>query len=426
MNRIPLLAVLFLIALMTGCAPRDDGNGVLMSINIIDRNGFSETISSSDRLKDYEEIDFLKDQPYQKVMRVFSRDAAGDVHSYITSYHPNGQPKQYLEVVNGRAYGDYQEWHLNGNPKLEATVIGGVADLNTAAEASWLFEGMSRVWDEDGNLLAEIPYSKGELEGDSIYYHCNGVIWKRVPFCKGNIEGVSEVYLESGGLLQRTTYSGGLKNGLSQRYWPGGEVAAEEEYNQDLLMTGRYLDSNGRLVAQIENGAGQRALFGKESISELQDYHEGVSNGLVQVFGKNQVVVKEYHVKDGVKDGEEVEYFNAPSPASKPKPKLSINWRQGVIQGVVKTWYLNGVVESQREMSCNVKNGMATAWYRDGSLMLIEEYDRDRLARGEYYKKGDKFPVSQVVAGKGVATLFDPDGDFLRKVTYFNGKPGEQ
>ena len=90
---------------------------------------------------------------------------------------------------------------------------------------------------------------------------------------------------------------------------------------------------------------------------------------------------------------------------------------------MVKTWYPDGSMESQREMSGNYKNGLLTAWYIDGNLMLIEEYDRDKLIRGEYFKKGEKIPASQVAGGKGVATLFDSEGNYLRRVNIFNGRP---
>ncbi|MDB6080760.1 MAG: hypothetical protein JWO53_32, partial [Chlamydiia bacterium] len=41
----------------------------LISVNVIDRNGLSETIGSKDRLKQYENINFLTSQSYQKVLR---------------------------------------------------------------------------------------------------------------------------------------------------------------------------------------------------------------------------------------------------------------------------------------------------------------------------------------------------------------------
>ena len=90
---------------------------------------------------------------------------------------------------------------------------------------------------------------------------------------------------------------------------------------------------------------------------------------------------------------------------------------------MVKTWYEDGAVESQKEMSHNKKQGLSFAWYPDGSLMLMEEYDHDRLMKGSYFKKGDKQVTSQIENGKGVATLFDAGGHFLQKISYESGQP---
>lgn len=419
------VCLILLLAFCESCGWHSEKNKepVLTSINIIDREGFTETISGSERLGQYQDVDFLKDQPYQKVLRIYSRDQCGDVKAYITSYHPNGQPKQYLEVLNNRAFGTYREWYQNGFLKLEAFVIGGTADIHTAAQQSWLFEGEAKAWNENGGLQACILYAKGELQGYSTYYHCNGKIWKRIPYDKNLTEGRSEVYLEDGQLFQSTDYYKGKKQGESIRYWSCNKIAADEKFCDGLLMEGRYYDLQGNLQASIVEGTGYRALFGKDSLGELHEYHGGLLDGEVKIFGTNCALVRINHLKNDIKHGEEIEYYETVSSKQAPRPKLSINWAEGKIQGVVRTWYPNGVQESQREISNNMKSGMATAWYRDGSLMLIEEYDRDKLMKGEYYRKGDSHPISEINGGKGLATLFDSEGSFLRKIDYNNSAP---
>lgn len=390
----------------------------LTSVHIVDRNGFSETITNPDRLKQFQSIDFFTSQPYQKVLRIYSRNGKGDMCSFITSYHANGNPKQYLEIVNGRAFGPYYEWHSNGSMSLFTTILGGMPDITPAAEQSWLFDGSSWAWDDEGNVKAEVQYVGGELHGISTYYHKNGNVWKRIPYYKGLINGVMEVYLETGELLQQIHYDHDYKNGLAIRYWNANQIAAQEEYVDGLLITGEYYDLSGQQVAQICQGEGHRALFGRTSLTELQEYHQGVQDGEIQVFGKSGHLIKTYHVKNGHSHGEEQEFYPGTT-----QPKLSVAWYEGKIQGLVKTWYDNGTLESQRELSTNAKNGLSTAWYRDGSLMLIEEYDHDKLIRGDYFKKGDKIPVSFVQNGKGEASLFDAEGNFIRKVSYGHGKP---
>jgi antitoxin component YwqK of YwqJK toxin-antitoxin module len=416
------LFFIFIALLATSCTPKQNEHK-LVSLNLIDRDGMSETITSSERLKKYENADFLGAQPYQKVLRVYNRNAKGENPAFITSYHPNGQLYQYLEVLNGRAFGSYKEWYSNGHQKIAATVIGGEADVTTAAEKTWLFEDISLVWDEQGYLQAEIPYSKGILEGISTYYHPNGKIAKSIPFTNNQIHGTYTAFSSDGILIMTAEYNRGILAGPSLQYRRNGQVSVEELFCDGLLMEGRYFDIEQNITSEIKDGSGYRTVFLDDNISELHEFFNGRLEGLVQVFNAKNQLTRIYHVKDNQKQGEEIEYYALPIKSNKLISKISINWVDNKIQGLVKTWYENGVQESRREMSQNAKNGVATAWYKDGSLMLIEEYDRNKLMRGEYFRKGEKIPVSIINKGKGIATLFDAEGNFLRKMNYISGMP---
>jgi antitoxin component YwqK of YwqJK toxin-antitoxin module len=420
-----ILLLLFSVWLFFGCQHYQSSSSTqpkLKSICLIDRNGISETISHIERLKQYEKINFLCSQPYQKILRIYHRNPNGDIRALVNSYYPNGQSKQYLEVVNSRACGVYMEWHENGIRKLESFVIGGEPDINPSAENSWLFDGYTYSWSDEGILLATIPYEKGALQGESLYYHLNGRIWKKVPFSDNEIHGSFEIYLETGELLQQTKYCKGKKSGPSSRYWNLDRLASDEIYDDDLLLQGVYYDSTGTLISEIKDGNGYKAIFGKTGICELQEYQRGIQEGAVQVFDQNKLTRK-YYIKNNNKHGEDIEYDDQSS--RKELPKLLITWHEGKIQGIVKTWYDNGVQESNREMSNNSKNGLSTAWYRDGSLMLLEEYENNKLLKGEYYSRAEKKPISIVREGKGLATLFDSEGNFLKKVTYDKGVPSD-
>ena len=88
--------------LLAGCASRTSTSNpdTIVSIQVIDRNGFTETMSTDERLSQYQKVDFLTPQPFQKVQRVFSRNPEGKTRSAITSYHSNGHIFQYLEVLD--------------------------------------------------------------------------------------------------------------------------------------------------------------------------------------------------------------------------------------------------------------------------------------------------------------------------------------
>jgi antitoxin component YwqK of YwqJK toxin-antitoxin module len=420
--------VLLLCFLFTAsCAPRKDYNmnPTLAHINIIDQNGTSEVISNPERLKMYDNVNFLSNQPYNQVLRVYHRNTNGDIRACATSYYPNGQVKQSLEILNGRAFGPYQEWHENGRMKVDTFIVGGDPTLDQYAPSSWLFDGPSRAWDEEGNVSGEFTYSKGALDGDVVYYHKNGRIWKKAPFKGGLVDGTEQIFLDDGTLFQETTYSQNKKEGQSVRYWNVDQIASQETYIQDRLIEGKYYDLKGCPVSEVTKGCGNRALFSKTALSELHEYRNGIEEGLVQVFSASGLLLSSHEVQNQLKHGDEIIYYTTPVITGNPQPKVLITWTRGMIQGIVKTWYPNGIIESQREMSNNQKNGILTTWYEDGNLMMIESYEKDKLVRGEYFQTGSRIPISEVIAGNGTVTLYDSIGKYLRKVSYYNGRPIE-
>lgn len=414
---------LCLALLCAGCAYRSKAPE-LVSINLIDREGMSETVTNDERLKRYVDVDFLTPQPYLKVLRVYKTRDSSLIPAYVTSYHPNGQLRQYLEVVNGRAYGLYQEWYPNGVQKLEAKVIGGMADVTSEAEKSWLFDGICQVWNEEGGLQATIPYDKGVLVGSSTYYYPSGSVSKIIPYDNGQLNGVYQCYREDGLLLLTAEYQNSRLSGLSQAFWEDGSVAYEETYCNQRLLSGTYFDQTGRCLAQVKEGKGWRAFATPEGW-EFQEFRSGKLEGEVKSVDPQGVLLRSYSMKNGLKNGQEIIYVPQTDRATKPQPKVSISWVDATMHGLVKTWYEEGGQESQREMCKNLKNGLLSAWYKDGNLMLIEEYDNGKLIKGKYYRKSEKQPVSKVIGGRGLATIFDGDGNLLRKTNYNNGSPSD-
>jgi len=400
---------------LCGCASHQASEEHLTSLQIIDRNGFSETVSAKNRIETYEKIDFLANQPYQKVLRVYSRGKEGRILSKITSYHPNGQIWQYLETENGRAHGDFKEWHSNGQLKVQASVIEGVADITETAQLSWLFNGMSRVWDEEGRLIAEIPYEKGLLEGEARYYFATGNLSKSIPYRKDTIDGAISIFDASGAVVERMEYQKDLRHGLSSG--PG----YLEQYQNGLLIEGTYSHPDGSLISKIEQGFGKQAVFKEGRLQSLIEFQNGKPEGKIEEYNSSGSLSILYHLKDGKKHGEEWEYYS--STDGQLHPKLCLSWIEDAIQGVAKTWYETGVLESQREMHGNKKHGLAFAWYKEGDLMLMEEYENGLLIKGSYFKKWETRPVSRIERGQGIATLYTPEGNFLNKISYEKGAP---
>jgi antitoxin component YwqK of YwqJK toxin-antitoxin module len=391
-------------------------------MQIIDRNGFTETISIKDRLTPYQSVDFLSPQPYQKVLRVYGKNPQGKSTSKISSYHNNGHIWQLLDVVDGRAHGIYQEWYSNGQLRIQAFIIEGLADINDLAQTSWVFNGKSEVWDEQGNPIAEILYEKGLLHGPSSYFYPNGQLSQLIPYHQGNIHGETIRYDEEGNVLERVPFLQGQKQGSAFGKWSESLPAYEEQWDKGILLSGIYFNPQGEKIGEVVQGNGTKPLFQNNLLASRLEYQKGIQQGIIEDYYPNGELRCSYHVLDGKKQGEEWEYYSS-STKQKQKPKLNLHWHEDQIEGQVKTWYENGTLESQREIHQQKKQGLSFAWYKNGDLMMVEDYANDLLIKGSYFKRGDKTPVSKIEEGKGLATLFTSDGVFWKKIPYEKGKP---
>ena len=420
------LFLILLIGLLSGCASRHNNHeNQLSSIQLLDRNGFKETISAPERLQYYQSTDFFAPQPYEKVMRIYTRNVQGKTPSKLTTYHSNGELWQYLVVVNGRACGIYREWHENGVLRLELTVIEGLGDLSEEAQLSWIFDGPSRAMDVQGRLMAEIYYEKGKLQGNALYFHPNGKISKMTPYENDLIDGEVLYYDTKGVVIGKTPYIRGEKHGLATFKGDSKQPAYSEEYQNDLITEAIYHDFSGNIIARIEKGNGKQALYEKGKLRSIREYKEGLPEGEVQKFDERGHLQSIYHVKDDMKHGEEWIYYPKRNE-EKLQAKLYLQWSEEIIQGIARSWYPNGLLESEREIYDNRKHGVSSAWYSDGSLMMIEEYENDQLYRGSYMKKGNSTPVSTVANGEGTVTLYDAEGFFIKRIPYKKGCPVDE
>lgn len=404
--------------LSTSCNRSLGGPQKLSRMLIIDQNGVSETISDPKRLKKYQATAFEGHQPYQKVIRYFEGKGPGDKVAIGSTYYPNGQIHQYLEGKNSRAFGAYRQWYPHGQLKVEAHVIAGVLDFQDQAAETWIFDGPSTVYSEEGNVIAKINYSKGLLQGtQETYDECN-VLIKRECYDQGVLYGLRETFYLSSDPKSIERYLKGQKNEQALYYWPDGTMQAQEEWKNGKLITADYYSITGEELATVKAGFGKKAHFEKGKLAYLYEVKEGFLEGLVEKYNPEGLVIERYHIAEGAKYGQHTIYYEGTD-----QPKLQIPWQNNTISGLVKTWYRDGTLESQKEYQDGKKSGLHSVWYSNGRLMMVEDYSRGNLTRGEYFSHKTGQKLSQVIKGDGEATLCNPQGQVVKRIDYKNGQP---
>lgn len=394
----------------------------LVSLVIEDHQGFREKLTAKDRLSAYQKVHWLQPQPYRKVVRNYGHVRSGGTRSFITTYYPNGQLKQYLQVIDNRAQGTYCEWYADGIPKILASVSGGAAEVDSAAVETYSFVGITEAFDREGMLLAQLPYTAGLLHGEAIYYHSNGSVREKIAYEKGVRHGAYHRYNREGGVMEEGTYSDGHLQGLVLGYDHEGAVLFEEVYEEGLLVRGCYTLAE----TSVLNGEGTRWVKREDGGTELIEYRHGMPCGAHEIRDQRGILISCVHRQGDHKHGLETVYY-PPSrfgPATSIGiPKVQLQWNHDELQGQARTWYPSGRLESQRELVGNRLCGLSMAWYEDGALMLVEEYRDGLLIKGEYYPLGNTLPVTSVQQGTGVATLFDGQGHVTGRISYLDGQP---
>lgn len=404
--------------LLVSCHKSEKGS--LVQLQIVDRNGFTKTVTDGEDMRKYEVSDLRGPSHHEKVVRVYDKEGAG----VITLYHDNGVLWQFLETKAHRAHGSYEEYFSNGNIKIKALVSEGVADLTDEAKTSWVFDKESLVFDEEGNRVALLNYEKGVLQGEASYFYADGNVKTKIPYSHGKICGKKKGYDNNGDLILLVNYLEGLREGEAFFKGTKEEGAYEEVYRNDRVVYGKYFDLDGKVFSEIESGSGIKPIFADGYLLRSEAYQRGEREGTITLFRKDRTIESRFEMIDDKKHGEEILYFPAKLGAE-PIKKLLVTWKEGVIHGKVSSWYPNGVLECEKDMSDHKKEGTLLAWYMDSSLMMVEEYQKGKLINGKYLRKGDNVPISRVIDGMGDAHIYDKNGILLRKISYYNGLPIE-
>lgn len=119
----------------------------------------------------------------------------------------DGKVTRYTEQ-NVREIAHYKDGKLDGNQTLffPTSLI--------EAERSYkkgVLEGISKNYNQSGNVIEEIHYGSGVPNGEMIYYYANGAVRERITMVKGIKDGPFEEFNEIGELIASGDYRKGKR-----------------------------------------------------------------------------------------------------------------------------------------------------------------------------------------------------------------------
>ena len=297
------------------------------------------------------------------------------------------------KIVKEELKNDYKKEYLKRKNNLEK--IEGIKE-NIFSDGEFVFElkngivdniskniekktdiFVSKAFDKDGNLLKIAFFA--ELDEETFLYR---------EFNK-DLNLIVETYAIGEKSIQKAYYSNKklaytregrlvegynlLPNGKHTEYYKNGQIKVQGSYKEG--------KRNGEFKAFLKNGKSAGSVFYKDgkiikstlvkamkdnaSFSPVTDiYYKLEDSHTLRKVDYENGLLKTYFIynKDGIPDGESVEYYE------EGNIKSIIPFRNNIVEGLTITYYENGNIDEEVNYKNNKMNGEAKSYDENGKL----------------------------------------------------------
>lgn len=201
------------------------------------------------------------------------------------------KPEIYFQQITGnnKLMDGNEEIYLKSKQKDGFQIID-IYDTQNNLRATLSFknkipEGISKAYNK-GQLLREIPYKSGQIDGVMKTY--KGNLYIEESYQNGKKHGPTKIY-NSNTLIALKTYSNDVLNGESQEYSKNGELTLKATYQ------------NGKKHGLFQGFSNNKLVY-------AQEYENDFLQGESRTYGENEVLKIQRFYKNGLLDGEEKIY----------------------------------------------------------------------------------------------------------------------
>jgi len=232
--------------------------------------------------------------------------------------------------------------------------------------------------EEDGQIISTLKtgvkvarsYENGALHGPTTYTFPNSsVIEKTLVYDQGTL--LKEVTQDPAGLPMREEVYEFDDRTLITLWDEKGAPISLEEYNDELLVDGKYYTPDHELEGQVISGIGERV---KRDRSGLLISRDGIDNGIMT----SRI---SYHPSGLVHTVSRYDNYQLHGLQQKftstGKPLMDLHWNHGVLDGE-KVIYRNGIKVAIIPYVNGQKNGLETHFDDLGNLTAEIEWKLDK------------------------------------------------
>ncbi len=195
--------------------------------------------------------------------RSFNTLVEGRRQGPATLFHPDGSVSDNLNYLGDQLEGPAQGWWPDGTPrytaiwkagKLEGPSLEYFASGAKRSEAFYVGgkkDGPAQTWNDQGVLLIEEPWKEDKLDGFVREFYPDGKLRLETTFREGKKNGPFKSLGADGSLATSGEFRDNKLSGSLLLHYPDGKPFAECQYDGDLLVGGRLLYPDGKILGQF-------------------------------------------------------------------------------------------------------------------------------------------------------------------------------
>jgi antitoxin component YwqK of YwqJK toxin-antitoxin module len=224
----------------------------------------------------------------------------------------------------------------------------------------------------DGKTISE-PFEDGQLHGTrtETYPHSQ-TIQKSEQYEKGNL--TKRTFYNIRGVPQKEEAFLGKDHIVLTSWYPNGTPKSSEEYKDNLLISGQYLNTSNETDSRIENGNGERTVRNQSGDILSKEVFNNHQITYVETYYPNNTPHTTVSYENNLLHGERKEF------AMTGEPILVENFYKGQKHGL-STYYQNGYKYLEVPFAHGRKEGIERHFI-DGEIIVEETEFHEGVKQG--------------------------------------------
>lgn len=224
----------------------------------------------------------------------------------------------------------------------------------------------------DGKTITE-PYEDGLLHGSKTEtYPHSQTIQTLEQYERGNL--VKRVSYNIRGVPQKEEVYKAENHVLVTTWYPNGTPKSNEEFRDDILISGQYLNTSNETDSRIENGTGERTVRNQSGDVLAKEVFNNYLLTYVETYYPNNTPHTTTSYENNLLHGEKKEFAMTGEP-------LSVEYYYKGLKHGLATYYQNGYKYSEVPYVHGLKNGVERH-YIDGDIIVEETEYHDGIKQG--------------------------------------------